>query len=588
MELLIYSSCVLLVLILLWLLWQYQQLKKRLHSERDELKFFKKEKEYADEAMLLLSGDYTVIYANQAAKKIFSLDDNYEASRIGKKIQLQIASGMHEEFFHVLGTYSKSHEGSFTLENVFLYISGREHKVNIFMDKSALDINGTMTCVIDLKPETKEIENTVTEKEGTTDFLTGLPSQFQALSDINTLVIESKKKSESFGVFLMGIDHFTDIQTSLGIGYTNKVLKRLAQYWIEHPYENVTVYRMDADKFLYVVHGLDEDESSKKIAKDIMVSIGNIFRDNNDVRLTSSIGIVLYPRDGENATKLIDNAYRVLYQAQEESESNIKIYSNESAIVKVDDIHMNEEIKQGLIKSEFLLYYQPIFDIEGTQIIGAEALLRWKHPNHGLISADKFLPIAEKTGLIVDLGEYVFSEAIKQRERCSPHVKDDFKITINMSLKEMQVEQLIPRLEMLFEKYKVQTDMINLDVSENDVVAHINKTANDFKLFKDLGLSLSLEHFGAGYTSFKYLNLLPIDMIKIDRSLIFDLTLNLQHQTTVKAMIELAHTFGYKVVAEGVETSEESSILEKLDCDYAQGYLYSRPLPAKEFEALLK
>ena len=588
MDIWILAGGAVLFVLLLLALWKNQRSVKMLHQATDELKFFKKEKEYYDEAMFLLSKDYTIIYVNQSAKDLFSLDDNNEIHGITKKIQLQITSGTREDFFSVLRTYSDTHDSSFKLDNVFLFVSGQEHKVNIFMDKSALDINGTMTCIIDMKPVNAQVEvKKVGTQEGTVDFLTGLPSQFQALSEINTLVIESKKKSEFFGIFLMGIDHFSDIQTTLGLGYTNRILKRIAQYFIDNPDENIDVYRMDADKFLFVINGLDEDELARTMAKDLILAVGNIFRENNNLRFTNSVGAVLYPRDGENATKLIDNVYIALDKAKHGGESNIEIFTDEDSLLHTDDISMNEEIKKGLIKSEFLLFYQPIFNISGEQMIGAEALLRWQHPKHGLISANKFLNVAEKTGLIVDLGEYAFKEAIKQRERCAVWVRDDFKITINMSLKEMQVEKLIPRLEMLFQKYKVETQTINLDVSENDAMENIDKTANDFKLFKELGLSLSLEHFGAGYSSFKYLNLLPIDTIKIDRSLIFDLTLNLKHQTTVKAIIELAHILGYKVVAEGVETSQESSILAGLNCDYAQGYLYSRPLPAKEFEALL-
>ena len=587
MDIWILTGGAFLFVLLLLALWKNQRSVKMLHQTTDELKFFKKEKEYYDEAMFLLSKDYTIIYANQSAKDLFSLDDNNEIHGITKKIQLQITSGTREDFFSVLRTYSDTHDSSFKLDNVFLFVSGQEHKVNIFMDKSALDINGTMTCIIDMKPVNTQVEVKVGTQEGTVDFLTGLPSQFQALSEINTLVIESKKKSEFFAIFLMGIDHFSDIQTTLGLGYTNRILKRIAQYFIDNPDENIDVYRMDADKFLFVINGLDEDELARTMAKDLILAVGNIFRENNNLRFTNSVGAVLYPRDGENATKLIDNVYIALDKAKHGGESNIEIFTDEDSLLHADDISMNEEIKKGLIKSEFLLFYQPIFNISGEHMIGAEALLRWQHPKHGLISANKFLNVAEKTGLIVDLGEYAFKEAIKQRERCGVWVRDDFKITINMSLKEMQVEKLIPRLEMLFQKYKVETQTINLDVSENDAMENIDKTANDFKLFKELGLSLSLEHFGAGYSSFKYLNLLPIDTIKIDRSLIFDLTLNLKHQTTVKAIIELAHTLAYKVVAEGVETSQESSILKGLNCDYAQGYLYSRPLPAKEFEALL-
>lgn len=575
-----------LVMLLMFSTWQYILSKNKLLTISDELKFFKKEKEYYEEAMLLLSQDYNIIYANQSAKNLFSLNNENEIISMGKKIQLQVNSGMREDFFTALEKFNNASEDNIKLENIYLIVSGQEKKVDIFLDKSASNINGNITCVIDIRNPHLVAMNNET-KNGAIDFLTGLPSQFLALSDINTLVIESKKKSESFGVFLLGLDHFNDIQTTLGLGYTNKILKNIAEYFINNPNENIRVYRMEADKFAFLIDGLDEDELARSMARDIITSVGSIYVDNNDIRLTSSIGVVIYPKNGENATKLINNVYIALDKAQSQNESNIEIFTTEDYIVHVDEVEMNEDIRKGLLKNEFLLYYQPIFDLEGEIIIGAEALLRWKHPKHGLISANKFLEVAEKTGLIVDLGEYAFNEAIQQRQRCDSNVKDSFQITINLSLKEMQVEKLIPRLEMLFDKYKIARSTINLDINEGVAMENIDKTANDFKLFKDFGLSIALDNFGAGYSSLKYLNMLPISMIKIDRSLIFDLTLNLKHQTTVKAIIELAHTLGYKVVAEGVETSQEASILATLNCDYAQGYLYSRPLPYSEFEALL-
>lgn len=572
--------------ILFFLIWQYRLSKNKLLNAYNELKFFKKEKEYYDEAMLLLSKDYEIIYANQSAKNLFSLNGQNEIVGVGKKIQLQFNSGTREEFFTALEKFNNGNENNIKFDNIYLIVSGQEKKVDIFLDKSCLVIDGNITCIIDIKnSHTVEIDNEI--KNGAIDFLTGLPSQFLALSDINTLVIESKKKSESFGIFLLGIDHFKDIQTTLGLGYSNKILKNLAQYFINNPNENIHAYYMESDKFLFLINGLDEEEPARSMARDIIVSVSNIYVDNNDIRLTNSLGVVIYPKDGVNATKLINNVYIALDKAQSKSESNIEIFTEEDYIVHIDEVEMNEDIRKGLIKSEFLLYYQPIFDLKGEYIIGAEALLRWKHPRHGLISADKFLPVAEKTGLIVDLGEYAFNEAIQQRERCALSVKDNFQITINLSLKEMQVEKLIPKLEILFDKYRISRRTINLDINESIAMENIDKTANDFKLFKDFGLSISLDNFGAGYSSLKYLNMLPIDMIKIDRSLIFDLTLNIKHQTTVKAIIELAHTLGYKVIAEGVETSKEATILISLHCDYAQGYLYSRPLPSSEFEALL-
>ena len=586
MNLWILASLVMIIIILSLMMWKSSLSRKNLLIASDELKFFKKEKEYYDEAMVMFSSDYHILYANQAARDLFSINSDNGIDHIRHKILLEEKSGIRENFFQALEKRNETNEDSYKLEEVFLVIEGDAKKVNIYVDKSTWEVNKNFTCVID-KVKTLNVSTENIEKDGSIDFLTGLPSQFLALSDINRLVIEGKKQSESFAVFLMGIDHFNDIQTTLGFGYTNQVIKNLAQHFIDNPDENINVYRMEADKFIFILNGVDDDELARNMAIELISSVGNIYRDHNDLRLSSSMGVVIYPRDGKNASKLVDNVYIALDKAQSHSESNIEIFTTEEQVVHVDEVKMNEDIKMGLVKSQFLLYYQPIFDLEGEQMIGAEALLRWKHPEHGLIAADKFLEIAEKTGLIIDLGEYVFNEAIKQRERCAHSTSDDFKITINLSLKEMQVEKLLPKLEMLFSKHNIDRNSINLDVSEGVAIDNIDKTANDFKLFKDFGLSLALDHFGAEYSSFKYLNMLPIDTIKIDRSLIFDLTLNLQHQTTVKAIIELAHTLGYKVVAEGVETSQEASILASLHCDYAQGYLYARPLPKKEFEELL-
>ncbi len=561
--------------------------KRKMYRISDELTLLKKEKEYYSEAIMVLSDTYEIIYANKTAKTLFGLNESYQKMEQAKDIQLKIDTSSPDDFFKVLTKATERKEDSFHLQNVLLVIDGKMTQVNIYVDKSEWNVNKTISCVMDMKSIASVESKTVVKDTGGLDHLTGMPSQFSALADINNLSIKSKKESATFTILLLGVDHFNDLQITLGLGYTNRILKNMAQYFINNPHENIKSYRMDGDKFMVLIKDIKEEGEVRKIARDIMVSIGNTYRDNNDIRLTCSIGIAAYPKDGTNATKLIDNTYIMLNKAQLQGESNIEFFNDEYQIVREDEIKMNKEIRKGLKYNEFLLHYQPIFDLEGENLIGAEALIRWKHPEHGLISADKFLHIAEKTGLIVELGEYVFHEAIRQRQRCDRTQNQNFKITINLSLKEMQVTALIPRLEMLFAKYKVDRNTINLDISESAAMENIDKTANDFKLLKEFGISLSLDHFGTGYSSFKYLALLPIDMIKIDRALIFDLTLNLSHQTTVKAIIDLAHTLGYKVVAEGVETSQEATILSALKCDYAQGYLYSRPLPADEFEALL-
>ena len=576
------------VLLIISLIWLYIHDKKKLARQKEEFILLKKEKEYYSEAILTFSEDFTITYANQTARDLFSLDEHNKVKKGSMAVSLKLDKESPEDFFTSLKTITTTN--NFKVDNALLIINGKRKKVNLFVSKDTYKNKQTISCVIDMDiaSQTDTKEASVSVSNGSIDILTNLPSQFTALSDINQWILESKKRSEPFSLFLLGIDNFEDLQIALGLSYTNQILKTLANFFKKNKDKNIIIYRIDADKFLFLVKYPNENDSIQTRAKELLVSIGNIYKNHNDFNLTNSIGIVQYPQDGNNAGQLIDNAYIALHKAQISGKSNIKLFTQEYKSVHIDEVKMNEEILTGLKNKEFSLYYQPIFDLKGERIIGAESLLRWNHPEYGLITPDKFLEVAEKTGLIIDIGENVFDQAILERERYDTKgISKDFQITINLSLKEMQVDKLIPKLEVLFKKYNVQKDAINLDFSEKSMMDNIDKTAHDFKLLKEFGLSLSIDNFGAGCSSFKHLSTFPLNMIKIDRSLIFDLALNLDHQTTVRAIIDFAHALGYKAVAEGIETSKEAAILKTLNCDYAQGYLYSRPLPATEFEELL-
>ena len=565
--------------------WIQRSYQKKFTDVEDELKFFKKEKEYTSEAMMVCSRDHEILFANNAAKALFSLEKEKAAYALNVPVELKISNTESLDFFDAIERKSNSTEESFHFKNSILMINGKKKLVNIYIDRSSWNINSTITCIIDTQTA---VNNKIVKSDGKVDFLTGLPSQFTSLSDINALVMESQKRSETFALFLLGVDHFADIQTTLGQAYTNNILKNMSNYFKENPDENRKIYRMDCDKFLLVIKHVDEDELARKISRKLIVDIGNYYKGDVNTKLTVSFGVARYPTHGENATKLINHVYLALNASQKDSVSNIEIFTTENQVIHKSDLKMNEEIIAGLKNKEFLLYYQPVFSLKDEKMVSAEALIRWNHPKMGLISPDKFLKVAEKTGLIVDIGEYVFREAMKQRKHWDELGFNNFKITLNLSLREMQVDQLTKKINILFEEYAVDPFDFNLDITEEDAMENIDKTAVDFALFEDLGLSIALDHFGAGYSSLKHLQMLPISTLKIDRSLIFDLSSNLDHQIAVKGIVNLAHALGYEVIAEGVETSKEVSILNSLKCDHAQGYLFSRPLPVFEFQELLR
>jgi len=564
----------------------YKKSQNKLEKINKELEFFKKEREYYDEAMMMLSTDGSIIYANLAAKKLFNLQQDKVKSKyiINKQVELKQKSNK-SDFFEVIKQKIQEPEETIYIKDVTLLSDKDKTKASIYIDKNGLKINKTLTCIIDTHPVVSVVAD---EDGGKVDFLTQLPSQFVALSDINSLVIESSKESQGFALMLLGIDHFSEFQVALGHTHTNQIIKKMANFFIENPQDNRKVYRMDCDKFLIRVKHISRNEQAYDMAKQIIVDLGNYFKDEENIRLSVSLGIVVYPQHGKNATKLINNVYIALDEAQKTGESNILLSEEAKLLTHNDEKKLNEEIKKAIRKDEFILHYQPTFDINGETMIGAEALLRWKHPEHGLITPDKFLDVAHKTGLIVDIGEYVFDLAISQRKEWDKKGLKKLNISINLSLKDMQVDELIAKLEKLFKRHEVSPSEFNLDISEQDAMKNIEKTIEDCNKFRDLGLTISLDRFGIAYSSLKYLQMLPLSSIKIDRSLIFDIASNPDHRIAVDAIIKMAHTMNYRVVAEGVETSKELSILNDLKCDYAQGYLFARPMSVLDFQELLR
>jgi diguanylate cyclase (GGDEF)-like protein/PAS domain S-box-containing protein len=579
--------CVVIVLVLIGVIFVTKaKQQKKINEINNELEFFKKEREYYNEAMFLLSDKAEIIYANLAAKKLFGLQEDNISGKylIHNKIQIKYKNSTNE-LFEVLSQKIKEPEDTTYLKNVVLVASGDKIRASIYLDKNGLKINKTVTCIIDTQPVE---EHKVEEEGGRADFLTGLPSQFVSLSDINTLVIDSKRNSETFSLMLLGIDHFDELQVALGHTHINQIIKKISNYFIENPVANRKVYRMDCDKFLIRYKHIDNNEIAHDVAKQVIIDLNNYFKDEENIRLSISLGIVIYPNHGQNATKLINNVYIALDEAQKSGESNILISEEAKLLTHKDEQRLNEEIKKAIRKDEFILHYQPTFDIGGEQMIGAEALLRWKHPEHGLITPDKFLDVAHKTGLIVDIGEYVFDLAITQRKEWDKKGFKKLKISINLSLKDIQVDELVEKLEKLFRRHSVSPSEFNLDISEKDAMKNIEKTIEDCNKFRELGLSIALDQFGVSYSSFKHLQMLPLSTIKIDRSLIFDIASNSDHKIAVEAMVKMAHTMSYSVVAEGVETSKELEILKDMGCEYAQGYLFARPMSVLDFQELLK
>jgi diguanylate cyclase (GGDEF)-like protein len=412
--------------------------------------------------------------------------------------------------------------------------------------------------------------------------LTGLPSEQEAISKINALIQERKNNIAPFGIFMFAIDHFKEINTTIGHFQTNRLIKDVGSFLKEHS-DQMFLYHLSCEKFLFIIPECFKDMTQLNIfARDFLTLINTKNITHQDIHLSGSLGIAKYPDDGNSPTKLLDNAFTALSKAQHNKKSNFEIYKSSE-----EDFHnkmkINDQIIHGLENKEFVLFFQPIFDIRKEEIVEVEVLLRWNHPEHGLISPDRFLNVAEQTGLVIKIGEYVFEEAVKQKKIWNEAGLNKLIFTINLSLREMQIESLILKLEKYLSKYDIQPSEFNLDITEEAAMLHYQETKRDIKLFSESGISLTLDDFGSGLFSLSHLQQLPFNKLKLDRSLTSDLESNTEHRQTVKSIIALANTLELEVGVEGIESGEMADLLKEIGCRYTQGYYYSKPLDANAF-----
>jgi polar amino acid transport system substrate-binding protein len=573
------------ILLLLWMKYHYSKEIGRLNGE---IKLFKNANEYQDEAVVVFSSDYEVLSANRAARKLLQLEPFHQNMVPEKDIFLQVGHSDPQSLFEVIEKQGKITKGTVHLEKVMMTVDGTKRPVNIYIDHSKWNLKNSIICVFhDASCEHAREENL--KRMGEVDFLTNLSSQFKANSDINNMVIAAQRESKQLAFYIFGINHFDKMKVTYGLAYTNNLLKKLAEFLRGMEREDAFSYRLDCDNFLYIVKNIESEEAALEKGKKISKMIARFFKQSSrDTNPAFSIGIVMYPDHGRNAAKLIDHAYIALAEARERSDGSIEIFKKKQSHIQSDQKIMTEEIKKGLKNREFEIYYQPIISLKTLQVEAAEALIRWNHPRLGLIGPDKFIHLAEVSGLIMDIGEYVLEEVIRQHKHWIEFNFKSIEITINISARELLTYQLGERLEQLFIDEKVDPHYFNLDISESDAMEDTIKTDLEFSILKKIGVNLSIDHFGVSGSPIEQLQKLPIHTLKIDRSLLKNVDADKNNQEAVKAIVVLAHALNLKTVAEGIETKEQYAMLQKLGCDQAQGYIFSKPAPAFEFQELIR
>ena len=448
----------------------------------------------------------------------------------------------------------------------------------------ALRIMGTHVDITTRKRYEERLTHMATHDE-----LTGLANRALLLDRLERALLTASSSGGLVAVLLLDLDRFKVINDSIGHAFGDKVLFSIARRLESLVKKGDTIARLGGDEFVLLLTEMARPEEVSQLAAEVLENLTAPFTiDGREVILTASIGISLSPGDSLDGPTLIRDADIAMYRAKKNDRNTYAFYSKEMNQQITRALEMESALRQALDRHEFLLHYQPKVDLASGRIVGCEALVRWHHPERGLVSPADFIPLAEETGLIIPLGLWVLMEACRQARVWQQQGFDRFSVAVNLSARQFHRGDLEKVLEEVLRDIQLPPDLLELELTESMVMQAPETAKRTMLALKDLGVSLSLDDFGTGYSSLNYLRRFPVDCLKIDRSFIRDVVTDPAGASMVASIIDIAHNLGLSTVAEGVETEEQLAFLRGCGCDVLQGYLFSPPLPASQFAALLQ
>ncbi|MFA7405838.1 MAG: EAL domain-containing protein, partial [Pelobacteraceae bacterium] len=421
------------------------------------------------------------------------------------------------------------------------------------------------------------------------DSLTGLPNRTLLHDRLHIAIAQSSRDKQLVGVLMLDLDRFKDINETLGHRAGDKLLKAVAKRLMVCIRDSDTLARLGGDEFVAILASVHHEDGITTVAKKILSVVSEPFYiDGTEIFSTCSIGIAVYPMDGEDSHALLKHADMALYQAKSVDRNNFQFFSREMNNVVLERMMLENSMRKGLERGEFFLVYQPQVDARTGRIFGMEALVRWQHPDIGLLPPDKFIGLAEENGLIIPLGEWVLRSACHQNKAWQEQGLPPVRVAVNLSARQFGQYRLDEVVAATLLETGLDPEWLELELTESSIMKDAEQSITLLKLFKDMGISLAIDDFGTGYSSLSYLKNLPISRLKIDRSFVQDITTNPDDAAIARIIIDIAHSLNLNVIAEGVETRAQMQFLSFNNCVEMQGYLFSRPVRAEEFAGLLK
>lgn len=421
------------------------------------------------------------------------------------------------------------------------------------------------------------------------DVLTGLANRALFTERLEHAITRSRDAEDHLAILFLDIDRFKNINDTLGHNLGDDLLKILATKLTGCLREGDTIARFGGDEFAILLEDISSEDDTSPIAKKVLEALSEpITINEHELFETVSIGISLYPADGNDATVLLKNADTAMYRAKDMGRNNYQFYSADMSSRTLERLKLETSLRRALEREEFILHYQPQLDLQTGRVIGNESLIRWNHPELGLIQPNDFIPLLEETGMIVAVGEWVIKTACAQNKAWQMANLPAISVSINLSGRQFQDERLIEKIDAILTETGLDPRHLEIEITESVLMGNTQAAMETISTLSEMGIKFAIDDFGTGYSSLSYLKRFEIDTLKIDRSFIRDITTDPDDASIVAAIIVMAHSLNLSLVAEGVETKEQASFLRNLSCETVQGFLYHRPMSADQLEELLR
>lgn len=553
---------------------------------QESLRQYEKVFEGSEQGIMVTDVKHMILSVNPAFTRMlgFTLDDV-----IGKTPKI-LSSGLHDVNFYQNMWESVSHFGHWRGE-----IWNRRKNGEIFPEwlsisevkNEAGEIThyvGTFSDISDLKSAQKEIQYLSSH-----DALTGLPDISLFRDRLENAVSIAAAANQKIALLALNLDNFKFLNDSLGYASGDKLLKLFAERLKGCLHETDTICRHGGDEFIILLNNMHDDDSINYMVDMLLTEVSSPFAfAGSNISTSCSIGVAVYPTDGNDFEKLFGRARKAMSHAKEEGRNTARFFTEKLNTDSLHYLNIAYGLREALAHHQFELHYQPQISLKNAQIIGAEALIRWHHPQNGMQPPAQFISIAEQTGLIVEMGEWIIEEACRQAMEWQKNGLLPLSMAVNVSAVQFRRGNLAKVIIKALEKTGLDPQLLELELTESIFMEDIDHLLAQLDTLKKLGVKLAIDDFGTGYSNLAYLKKFSIDRLKIDQSFVRDINTDPNDAAIVRAIVQMAHTLNLAVIAEGVEDESMLKHLRESGCDEVQGYLFSRPLPAEAFATFIK